>query len=212
MSLDPRSLRIRYLANEEIWQKAEDFRSRYVRTDDLPIDIELLIESELGLHIVPTPGIENECNMFALLQTDLKAIRVEESNYMDDRYENKYRYDLAHEVGHWWLHRKIYERVDLSSPREWAQFIEKIPDRIHSSLEYQAYEFAGRLLVPRNALLEELKLFKKNIRSVLKLQNTIGVEDIIPHLVGNLNTRFGVSHGVISRRIRNERALDEVLT
>lgn len=211
MTLDPRKLKVRFLSNQEIWKRAEDFRTEHIPTDDLPIDIELVIESELGLHIIPTPGIERECGMFALLQTDLKAIRVEESNFMDDRYENKYRYDLAHEVGHWWLHRRIYEKVELSVPREWMKFIETIPGRAYSSLEYQAYEFAGRLLVPREILLRELMPMKADIRKALKSLNAVGVEDIIPYLVGDLGTKFGVSNEVISRRIRNEKVVDDLL-
>jgi Zn-dependent peptidase ImmA (M78 family) len=73
-----------------------------------------------------------------------------------------------------------------------------------SWFELQAYEFAGRLLVPRNPLTQEIEMLSKKIREYKKLAR--GNEEHIIQAVSRLVCKkFGVSADVIARRIKSEK-------
>ena len=68
--------------------------------------------------------------------------------------ESRYRFSLAHEIGHTVLHRQTYTEFQFNSSSEWIALVASIPLEEWRPFEYQANEFAGRLLVPRNELLQ----------------------------------------------------------
>lgn len=211
MNLNPESILIPYLKDEEIWEQVEAFRNEFIGNYDFPVDIEYAIESVLDISIIPTANIEKECSVFALLQSDLSAIRVDEQIYYDNDYLFKYRSDLSHEVAHWYMHKDIYLGQTILSPIEWIEFITSIPPNIHSRFEYQAYEFAGRLLVPRQALVKEIVKQESSILELYNLNKQITPTKIAPYLVNNLTTKFEVSRSVIEKRIVKERILEKYL-
>jgi Zn-dependent peptidase ImmA (M78 family) len=81
----------------------------------------------------------------------LKTIRVDQGVF-ESRSPYRYRFSLAHELGHTELHRKIYEQIDFSTIDEWKAALKQIPEHLRSRLEFQAYDFAGLFLVPLDAL------------------------------------------------------------
>lgn len=70
--------------------------------------------------------------------------------------------------------------------------------------EQHAYEFAGRLLVPREKLENELDSLKNKIKS-FRLKYVDQNEALIEAVSRIICPKFQVSHGVIQRRIRSER-------
>lgn len=144
-----------FIPKAKIWEKADTFRTRYWPSGKLPVDIERIAEFELNLDIRPILNLQNECSTDAPLLGDLKTIIIDTAIYMDDRMVNRTRYSLAHEIGHLVLHPKIYTQIAHSSIEEWIAFFQKIPDDQYTWIEQHAYEFAGRLLVPRERLIRE---------------------------------------------------------
>ncbi|MFI5224572.1 MAG: ImmA/IrrE family metallo-endopeptidase, partial [Nitrospirales bacterium] len=64
------------------------------------------------------------------------------------------RFSVAHEIGHLILHRDIYAGLQHATAAEWFDYISAIPEVEYGWVEWQAYEFAGRLLVPPEPLRE----------------------------------------------------------
>jgi len=68
---------------------------------------------------------------------------------------------IAHEIGHYVLHEDVYRAVSFSSVEEWAQFFDTIPRDKYGWLEWQADEFAGRLLIEGSLLKKKFEDAKK---------------------------------------------------
>ena len=101
------TLEIPYLTYSDIGKRAQDFLSQYHPSLELPIPIEAIIDVKIGLDIVPFPNLYKDYGLSGYLSCDRTAIFVDE--VQSDQYEEKYRYTLAHELGHYVLHRSCYE-------------------------------------------------------------------------------------------------------
>jgi Zn-dependent peptidase ImmA (M78 family) len=143
--------------------------------------------------------------MDAFLRGDLTAIVVDHDFYMNEKFSNRLRFSFAQELGHFFLHQYAYSQFDFASPYEWRNFIQNIPEKEYGNFEWQANEFAGRLLVPyvelRKALDETLsRLGNSNLREYLAKDPDAVLSGISPSICRH----FGVSSGVIETRIRRE--------
>jgi Zn-dependent peptidase ImmA (M78 family) len=101
--------------------------------------------------------------MDGFITKDLKSIYVDEDLYMDDRYYKRVRFTIAHEIGHYVLHRGAIENQKFEGEEDWVKFRMNIDERELSWFEFQASEFAGRLLVPVDALVEEFVKARQEI-------------------------------------------------
>ena len=68
----------------------------------------------------------------------------------------------------------------------------------YSRLEWQAYSFGGLVLVPGDALQQELKLAAKQVKAQGVSKETDFAKSLMTDMVAN---RFGVSSEVIERRL-----------
>ncbi len=84
------------------------------------------------------------------LSADRSAIYVDEGVAETDP-SHRYRFTLAHEIGHWYLHEDLYAAAQGLGVPSFADFIDDIPTRDWSFYEWQAYSFAGLLLVPQDS-------------------------------------------------------------
>ena len=73
--------------------------------------------------------------------------------------------------------------------------------------EQQAYEFAGRLLVPVEQLKLELEFNSDNIKKFMDSFGKNGEDLLLQAISRIVCSKFGVSEGVILRRIRTENIL-----
>ncbi len=95
------------LSRDFIRRKAEEFRKEFVRPpNQIPVPIIDIIELKLELTPIPVPNMLKSIDVDAFLSNDLKSIYVDQDIYFDDRYLNRLRFSLAHEVGHLILHEK----------------------------------------------------------------------------------------------------------
>jgi len=83
--------------------------------------------------------------------------------------------------------------------------MENIPDREYGFFEYQANEFAGRVLVPRERLVLELKNCLKKVQEV-GLLALVATDPgaVLSSVSPTLCKPFGVSDQVIERRVERE--------
>ena len=89
-------------------------------------------------HKLPKHGLFSLTEMDAYLKTDLTAIVVDYDFYMNDKYANRMRFSLAHEVGHFFLHKNVLLALDLIDPVAWKNFILDLPEDEYSNFEWQA--------------------------------------------------------------------------
>jgi Zn-dependent peptidase ImmA (M78 family) len=199
---------------DDIRKLADKVRKDYnVPPDLLPVTVEKIIEFKLKLDIIPKFGLKSEHDIEAFLSNDLKSIFVDSTCLMDDRYQKRLRFTLAHELGHYFLHQDIYKSLVFNGFDDWVSFINTNDDNV-DWFEKQAHEFAGRLLVPREVLLSKISSLKSQIEEFVKKKSN-NVDDMDKNvMVTGISKKicddFGVSHEVIKARISRERIFHEL--
>ena len=206
-AFDPASFKAPFINFDEIRKQADDFRDMHWKTQ-IPVDIFHIIEFDLELEIRPLLGLKRTGDIDSFLLGDFSGIVVDEEEYMDDRYLNRIRYSVAHEIGHYVLHKNVYSKFEITDEGDWIELIQNIPENEYTWIEQQAYEFAGRLLVPLN---EHKLCFQKYISEIKQIKQSLpGIEDIkiAERISPNICNKFEVSAGVISKRIMIEKLLE----
>lgn len=189
-----------------IRDKADSFRRKYINPPTLvPVPIEEIIEFDLKITPWPKNGLLQKIDIDGFLSNDLKYIFIDEDIYNDPRQENRLRFTLAHEVGHFILHRNEIQACKFRSENDWIHFREEIQEEDLLWFEQQAYEFAGRLLVPVSLLKKEIESNSNKIEKFRKFYNENGEELLIQAISRIICNKFGVSEKVISRRIKSEK-------
>lgn len=201
------NLNIQYLSNAYIASVADSFLKQN-RVTSIPVDIERVIEFNYRIDIIPVPSLQAAFDIEGCSAFDFSAIFVDQYVY-EQRY-NRYRFTLAHELAHKVLHQEYYKKLAFSSISEWANVVEHIDENDRSKMEYQAYAFAGLILVPpkflRTEFEEQLCLFKPQIEQAQS--NDHGRDDYLNTIADGiayiLSPKFQVSASVLSRRIKND--------
>lgn len=189
----------------QIRDQAENFRRKHVNPVDLvPIPIDQIVEIGLGIEPLPIVGLMKEIDIDGFLTSDLKTICIDSDIYQNPRMESRLRFTLAHEIGHWVLHEEQIKKCSFRNPADWLHFREDFLEDDLGWFEQQAYEFAGRLLVPKERLLSEIgKLGRKiNEYRTRSSGETDAFHEAIARVICGV---FQVSPGVIARRIRSEK-------
>jgi Zn-dependent peptidase ImmA (M78 family) len=195
--LTPSELNIPFLQDEEIKKQADYFRGK-VWGDKIPVDIELIVEKELKLNLIPLPGLKRITGTEAFLSGDLSEIIFD-----DNRPDVRIRFSIAHEVGHFVLHKDQINILRATSYENWKEIIKNIPGPIWGRAEYQASEFAGRLLVPKQALINSIKERNLQIKKAKELLNNDSAS-LIEYLATNISKEFGVADKTMSIRFHKE--------
>ena len=147
--------------------------------------------------IIPVPGLRDQIGVDGFLSRDRNAI------YVDERVSNaipsRYRFTLAHEVGHLVLHEELYRVADFTTPAEWLEFQSSLLEKDYSRYEFQAYCFGGLILVPQGALADAVQA------AVLKAQRggyNVDLADPADraYVADWIGKKFEVSADVILRR------------
>ena len=119
--MDYTKINVPFLSNLEIKNKADLFRRKFWN-DSVPIDMEDIVELKLEMEIIPLKSLQTLFGIDALITSDWRSIYIDYDRYVDERYQNRLRFSLAHEIGHFVLHKGIYNRTCLlytsPSPRD----------------------------------------------------------------------------------------------
>ena len=186
---------------EDLRKRANDFLRTYNPSGTIPVPIEEIVEFEFGINIVPVLGLQREFEIDGFTSSDLKNIFVDEFVYTDRI--NRYRFTLAHEIGHIVLHASVFKANQFDSISDWKEFTSSLPDGDHRWLEYQGYAFAGLVLVPRENLIKQTEKWIKKIKGEgvsLKANWDFAWELITAHL----GKGFEVSSSVIEKRLEKD--------
>lgn len=154
------SINIPKLTYEKIKQHTSRFLEKHNPEGKIPVPMEDILDVKLGINIVPVPGLVN-FYVDAYTWSDLKNILVDKFFY--DTQPRRYRFTLAHEMGHILLHPEILKSVHVESVESHLEFVNAIGEEQHRWAEWQADCFAGLILVPSEPLESKLREAHKKV-------------------------------------------------
>ena len=184
--------KIPYLSKNEIAKKAEEVLEE-CWDDTFPVDVEAICD-DLGVGVLPIDGLSRTFRVDAFISSNFKSIYVDSREF--ERNSHRYRFSVAHELGHFILHRK-YCPENVDDLREWFKVFRRF---INSYAEFQANYFAGSLLVPEKELVRILNnefdgSFVRNYWNASPSE--------LGRILMRVRKRFRVSDDVIARRMRD---------
>jgi len=195
-----------WIDKDVLWKRVEEIRTQYWPEGRVPVDTETIVEIRLRLLPDPVHGLLSQLDMDAYLKVDRSGIVVDYDCYMNTKFANRMRFSFAHELGHYFLHSDIYAQLDISSPQDWKEFTTNLPASEYANFEWQANEFAGRLLVPYDTLKCEVGKLYKMIQKDSDLKDYLHRDQdaVLSRIAPTLRKKFGVSEAVIETRVRRD--------
>jgi len=182
---------------KDVVQAANNFLQKYHPSLNLPIPIEKIVEIQMGIAVVVVPGIRKLLGIDSFISSDFSQITIDEYYYKT--YEERTRFSIAHETGHYVLHHDWYKKYGPKNIEDYLTFHDRIDPKIYKYTEIQAQTFAGLVLVPHKLLKHR---FLASL-SALGLKKPDPIELLAP-AVNDLATEFAVSSEVIVRRLAKE--------
>lgn len=126
-----------------------DYGSEHSPITEPPIPVEEILERHLGLDLsfCDLPQRVGIKDAQGALFVDEREVAVDQSLDPDEFpcMEGRFRFTLGHEIGHWSLHQRLYNRL---LDDDYASFVSR-PNQSHRRIERQADYFASYLLMPR---------------------------------------------------------------
>lgn len=190
-----------YISLNDIRKKADETRLQ-CDVNQIPVDPNLIAE-KFGFNIVPTANLLDKTSIEAFLVYNKKEILIDLERFQNENYWFRSKFSIAHELGHYFLHSDIYENIKFEDYEytDWISFQKTIPENKILWIERHADEFAGRLLVPYDILVEEVKAIYPKIDKEHP-KSEFDPIDIISSL---LHHKFEVSKEVMRIRIQKEK-------
>jgi len=193
---------------ETVWDRVEEFRRKYLvsQIDLLPIDVFTLAEIDLKLNIIPFDDLFEKHGIDAALTQDFSGLYVDAEAYIILEKgpiwkQHRLRFSVAHELGHYVLHREKAEQQKIQSFEQFYRWTRTNGGEKYT-LEQTANEFAGRLLVPRERLESHLSQMVEKIESVMLDWRTS--VDFLRKFALKIHGTYGVNAQVIEVRLERE--------
>jgi len=181
-----KNITVPFIRIDEIKIKADDFRKKFWG-NTIPVEVEAIVEIKLKIKIIPIPNLFKLCSVDSQISSNFASILVDQDSYLYNE-TNRIYFSLAHELGHYILHKELFSSFGIKSIEDVIAFINNIPEKQYSFLEAQANKFASHFLLPRDILLGE----KKEIIEKYKLQN-INDKMVNSYIADSIAKKFNVS-------------------
>lgn len=178
----------------ELKKEANKFLISYNPEDTIPVPIEHIVEYDLKISIIPSKYLERDWGIDAFINSELNTIVIDEKAYMTQ--EERARFSVAHEVAHKVLHKDFYEKLEITDEKSYLDFQENGNLKTKSSMEFQAYTFAGYLLLPE-------KLFNPRFEELFTSLRIIDI-DTLYQIMRILAEEFKVSGDCLQKQIQRE--------
>ena len=208
-------IKVSFVTKDKIKEQAEDFLKQYHPSKKIPIPIDLIAEN-LGIDIVPIPNLRECFGTEAFISSDLSQISIDSDTYNTN--EQRYRYSIAHELGHYFMHKNYFGKINFNSPEEWTDlYCNMIDENDYSKLEFQAYYFGGVVLIPDYSLVgkftEEVNQISNLISEAKKqgLNKKNYLDNVIDKIARDLSPFYNVSTECMIKRIEQDDNLCELI-
>ena len=186
------------IKREDLVRSANRFLQKYNPSQKIPVNIEYIIEHDLGIRIIPIPRLYREFAIRSYTDPSLTIIYIDEEEF-DDAFSA--RVTIAHELAHILLHAEIFKNKDFTTPDDYIAFQDLLNKNTkgYVILERQARFFAPYVLLPRDNLKEFVAKKIKSFGGV----NCMVLEHY-QILVESIKQEYQVSKGCIQQQIINE--------
>ena len=186
------------ISYEKIEKEANKFLNDYNPNRDIPVPIEEIVEIKLEISIVPKMGMFSQHGIDAFLSSDLTELYIDHDHYM--LQTNRSRFTLAHEMGHYILHKDIIRSI--TSLEQWKNYLLG-QGTGRAIYETQADSFAGCLLMPQPEVIEK---FHSQETKAIKEFKTIGMtkpdnKTLISFIANEIARQFNVSQKAAEIRL-----------
>jgi Zn-dependent peptidase ImmA (M78 family) len=193
---------------EQVWDQVEAFRGQYLVGElaHLPVDVFTLAEIELQLDIIPFDDLYEKYERDAALIQDFSGLYVDAEAYIiwekGPRWkQRRLRFSVAHELGHFVLHREIAAKIHFNCFDDFARWTNGNQGQQYT-IEQEANEFAGRLLVPPARLQAAFDQFVPGAKNILP--NWFTSPDLRHGFAESARRIFEVNTQVIETRLDRE--------
>lgn len=194
------SIEAPYLTYEQIRTHANDFLARFNPSGAIPVPIEPIVEFALKINIVPIPGLQRALETDGFISSDFKTISVDQ--FVLEERERRYRFTLAHEIGHLWLHKEAFWGLEIVTIDDWKKYQTDMDTETYGWLEWQAYSFGGLVLVPKEKLSARRAIAEEKIaKEGLDPKTDAAQFYVCKYLAAD----FNVSEPVIDKRTHKDR-------
>lgn len=196
---------ISYLSETAIRQAAEDLLAEHRMLDQMPVNVELLVEQRLEIEIVPIPGFQVQFGLEGMLSQDLTRISVDER--VMENVAPRYRFTLAHELGHYVLHGDAI-RTHLKNPGDEPLMLwETLNSTEYKRAEWQANTFASSILMPASHLQDVFSEIEARLATVDKTFEDLDDLSKMKALRSKVDL-FGVSADALRIRLIRENLIE----
>jgi len=154
-------IEVPYLPESRIERAAEkiiaEYEYKFGVIEELVIPLDEIAESLCGLDLRNANLSEMYgANTLGAIHFERREVRIDDSLNPDVHPDKigRYRFTLAHELGHWVLHEPVYrarrQQASLFDAQDDIPVVCRIPQRrhIYPPIEWQANYFAGCLTMP----------------------------------------------------------------
>lgn len=167
-------IKVRYLSEDEIEKEAELLLAEYAVTAGRPIKLPIPVEDITTYHLalqlgfadlhetLRVPMLRGQPDILGAIWFDTEAVLIDHSlnSKRNPSMAGRYRFSVAHEIGHWRLHRS-YVAKDANQASLFDGSLEPTvicrSSQAKEPIEWQADFFSSCLLMPRRRVHEEWK-------------------------------------------------------
>ena len=193
---------------EHVWEKIAELRAQYagLQEDQTPIDVFTFLEVDLGIDPIPFDDLTAKYRVEAAIKADFTGIYLDAEQYKlmekgPDWKLKRLRFTVAHELAHYFLHRALPQKENFASLPDFARWNETYGGQKYT-IEQEANEFAGRLLVPDARLLACFDEFAPDAEKLLPNFTQSG--SLRDKFAEKVAPRFGVNAQVIAVRLERD--------
>lgn len=200
---------IERLSYNFIRKAASDFLSERNRDSEIPVQVEEIAEFDLNLNIIPVNRLKADFETDGFISSCFKNLYVDQDSF--EKNPSRYRFTIAHEIGHLVLHKDIFQHCKFDSIAEWKSFVSEMNAEQRDWLEYQGYVFAGCLLVPeaplRVSFERVLGAFKSRFEEAKEknIDRETITEYLVERIAATIALEFDVSLETAKKRIKYDR-------
>lgn len=207
--MSPQHPAIRWISDDEIRRIAENFLASEDPSRTIPVPVEQIVEQR-GIDIVPIHQMQDKYDLVGCTSKDLQSIYVDQ--FIGDRRENRYRFTLAHEIGHVVMHADLIAELTSESNdlTDWFRAYLELSEGDYRGVEWQADAFAGLVLVPSAELAARLALVRAEVDPLVADATRRGIDGGMVQdyaresAAERIAPSFAVSAEVVSRRLKFE--------
>jgi len=147
-----------------------------IERKSIPIDIELIAERDCGIEIIPVDFLKHDHNVDSWITRDLSIIYIE-ATFCDPR-NKRYRFLIAHEIGHRQMHWDFLREINYRSVTELKEILEGI-QKI-DWYEHHADQFAANILIPPDQTFPDhvSEIYKESEKAAISMTENIPGKDV----------------------------------